>query len=149
MVKNKWVFRYKKDSAGKIKWYKAWLVAKGFTQVHSVDYHNMWASVARLRCIWLILAIASQHGWPINMFNFYSAFLNRMLDSRCWQRSLCGTTLRLCRIGSAMVCLQTIKVMLWTQTGRQEMVWCSMCGSQQHWIQQLWSWPCCILLSQK
>ncbi|KIJ09501.1 hypothetical protein PAXINDRAFT_34775, partial [Paxillus involutus ATCC 200175] len=43
----KWVFKIKKNSAGEINKYKAHLVARGFTQVHSIDYYNMYAPVAR------------------------------------------------------------------------------------------------------
>ena len=81
IVKNKWVFRIKKNAAGKIERYKARLIAKGFTQVFGVDYYNTWAPVAKLGLIRLLLATAVQHGWPINMFNFHSAFLNGKLDS--------------------------------------------------------------------
>ena len=81
IVKNKWVFRIKKDAAGKIKQYKARLIEKGFIQVFGIDYYNMWAPMAKLGLIHLLLATAAQHGWPINMFNFHSAFLNSKLDS--------------------------------------------------------------------
>ena len=81
IVRNKWVFKIKKHAAGRIEQYKARLVAKGFTQVHRVDYYDMWAPVAKLASICLLLAIAAQNQWPIDMFNFHSAFLNRQLDS--------------------------------------------------------------------
>ena len=46
-----------------------------------VDYYDMWAPVAKLRLIWLLLAVAMQNSWPIDMFNFHSAFLNGKLNS--------------------------------------------------------------------
>jgi hypothetical protein len=80
IVKNKWVFKIKRDAAGRIERYKARLVAKGFTQVYGIDYHDTWAPVARLASIRLLLAIAAQNGWPVDMFDFNSAFLNGELD---------------------------------------------------------------------
>ena len=73
--------RIKKDGAGKVEHYKACLVAKGFTQVHGVEYYNTWALVAKPTSIHLLLAITTQNNWTIDMFDFHSAFLNGKLDS--------------------------------------------------------------------
>ena len=56
-------------------------MAKGFTQVHSIDYYDTWAPVAKLASIHLLLAIAAQNRWPVDIFNFHSAFLNGELNS--------------------------------------------------------------------
>ena len=66
----------KKNSDGQIEKYKARLVAKGFAQVEGIDYFETFALVAKLASIQSILAIASRNDWPINMFDFHSAFLN-------------------------------------------------------------------------
>ena len=46
-----------------------------------IDYYDTWAPVAKLGSIQFLLATATQNGWPIDMFNFHSAFLNGELDS--------------------------------------------------------------------
>ena len=81
VVQCKWVFHIKKDAAGKIERYKARLVAKGFTQIQGIDYYDTFAPVARLASIRTILAVAARNGWPIDMFDFHSAFLNGTLDA--------------------------------------------------------------------
>ena len=48
---SKWVFCLKKDAEGKVVKWKAQLVARGFTQVHGVDYFETFAPVARLASI--------------------------------------------------------------------------------------------------
>ena len=79
-MESKWVFQVKKDTDGKIERFKARLVAKGFTQVHGVDYFDTFAPVARLASIRTILAISARNSWPINTFDFHSAFLNGELE---------------------------------------------------------------------
>jgi hypothetical protein len=80
IVDSKWVFRIKKNSAGEIDKYKARLVARGFTQIHGVDYHEMFAPVAKLASVCTILAIATRNNWEIDVFDFHGAYLNGELD---------------------------------------------------------------------
>ncbi len=80
VVSCKWVLRIKKNVAREIEKYKARLVAQGFTQIHGVDYDETYAPVARLALFWLIIAMANRNGWPLNSFDFDSAYLNSVLS---------------------------------------------------------------------
>ncbi|KAG9225295.1 hypothetical protein CCMSSC00406_0009851 [Pleurotus cornucopiae] len=80
VVDAKWVFRIKKNSSGEIEKYKARLVARGFTQIHGMDYYETYAPVAKLSSFRLFLAIAARNGWPVESFDFDSAFLNGILS---------------------------------------------------------------------
>jgi transposase InsO family protein len=75
----RWVFRIKKNAAGEIEKYKARLVAKGFTQIYGVDYYETYAPVAKLASFRLLLAIAARNSWPVDTFDFDSAYLNSVL----------------------------------------------------------------------
>ncbi len=55
-------------------------MAQGFTQVKGIDYFVTFAPVAKLASLRIILAIAAHNNWDINIFDFYSAFLNREFD---------------------------------------------------------------------
>ena len=79
VVDCRWVLKIKKNAAGEIERYKARLVAKGFTQIHGIDYYETYAPVARLASFRLILAIAARNGWPVDAFDFDSAYLNSVL----------------------------------------------------------------------
>ncbi|KAA0067189.1 gag-pol polyprotein [Cucumis melo var. makuwa] len=53
----KWVFKNKTDEAGCVTKNKARLVAQGYTQVEGIDFDEMFASVARLEAIRLLLGV--------------------------------------------------------------------------------------------
>jgi hypothetical protein len=79
VVDSKWVLRIKKNAAGEIEKYKARLVARGFTQIYGIDYYETYAPVARLSSFRLLLAIAARNNWPVDTFDFDSAYLNSVL----------------------------------------------------------------------
>jgi hypothetical protein len=80
VVDCRWVLRIKKNAAGEIEKYKARLVAKGFTQIYGIDYYETYAPVARLASFRLLLATAARNSWPIDTFDFDSAYLNCVLS---------------------------------------------------------------------
>lgn len=51
---------------GLVKRYKAWLVAKGYTQIKEVDFHETFASVAKLVTVRCLLAIALVRDWVLH-----------------------------------------------------------------------------------
>lgn len=72
----KWVFKVKRDPAGNIVKHKARLVVKGYAQVHGVDYDEVFAPVARMETVRLLLALAAQGEWEVLHMDVKSAFLN-------------------------------------------------------------------------
>lgn len=55
-----WVYKLKKNPQREIVKHKARLVAKGYVQPHGVDYDEVFAPVARMETVRLILALAAQ-----------------------------------------------------------------------------------------
>jgi hypothetical protein len=56
--------------------YKARLVAKGYVQKKGIDYEEVFAPVARLETVRLILAMAANRGWEVHHLDVKTAFLN-------------------------------------------------------------------------
>jgi hypothetical protein len=72
----KWVFKLKKNAEGQVVKHKARLVAKGYVQKHGIDYDEVFAPVARLDTVRLLLAMAANWGWEVHHLDVKTAFLN-------------------------------------------------------------------------
>ena len=72
----KWVFKVKRDPEGNVIKHKARLVAKGYAQREGVDFEEVYAPVARMETVRLIIALAAQRGWQVHHMDVKSAFLN-------------------------------------------------------------------------
>ena len=56
--------------------YKEILVAKGYSQVHGIDYNETFAPMAKMDSIRLALAIAASKQWEVHHMDVKCAFLN-------------------------------------------------------------------------
>ena len=61
----KWVYKTKLKENGEVDKFKIGLVRKGDKQEFSIDYKEVFALVARLDTIRLVIALAAQNSWPI------------------------------------------------------------------------------------
>lgn len=89
----KWVYKAKKNAEGEVERYKARLVAKGYKQKQGVDYEEVFAPVARLKTIRLLISLAAQNHWKITDWMlsplFYMAMLMRMsMSNNPWDMLL-------------------------------------------------------------
>lgn len=86
----KWVYKTKLNENGEVDKFKARLVAKGYTQQHGVDYTEVFAPVARMETIRLVVALAAQKGWGIYQLDVKSAFLHGELNEEVFVEQPCG-----------------------------------------------------------
>ena len=80
----RWVFKKKLNPKGEVERYKARLVAKGYRQKAGIDYDEVFAPVARMETIRLLISIAAQEGWLIHQMDVKSAFLNGVLKNEVY-----------------------------------------------------------------
>nr|GEY63172.1 hypothetical protein [Tanacetum cinerariifolium] len=80
----KWVYKLKQDPSGNILKHKARLVAKGYVQKPGVDFDEVFAPVARIETIRILLAFVSSHGWRVHHLDVKSAFLNGWLEEEVY-----------------------------------------------------------------
>ena len=76
----KWVYKAKKNAKGEVERHKARLVAKGYSQRACIDYDEVFALVAWLETVRLIISFLAQNNWRIHQMDVKSAFLNGVLE---------------------------------------------------------------------
>jgi len=86
----KWVFRNKEDEYGMVTRNKAWLVAKGFTQIKGLDFGETYAPAARLESIHILLAFAAHHDFKLFQMDVKSALFNGPLSETVYVEQLLG-----------------------------------------------------------
>jgi hypothetical protein len=72
----KWVYKAKRDEHRAIVKNKARLVARGFIQREGIDFEEVFAPVAHMESVRLLLALATAKDWRVHHLDVKSMFLN-------------------------------------------------------------------------
>ena len=80
----KWVFKIKYNPDGTIHRYKSRVVARGFTQLESIDYHETFAPTLRFESLRLLFAIAGYLGLLVHQLDVDNAYLNSDLEEEVY-----------------------------------------------------------------
>jgi hypothetical protein len=89
IVKVKLVFHCKCNEKGNITRRKVRTIAKGFTQIPSIDYKENYAPVSRMESVCTVLHIGGVNDWEINQMDVKTAFLHGG-----WRRNYTWNSLR-------------------------------------------------------
>ncbi|CAH2096121.1 unnamed protein product [Euphydryas editha] len=81
-IETKWVFKIKKEN-GQNK-YKARLVVRGFQQQDKLDHSEIYAPVAKLPTLRILLAIACKYNLNISQMDVKNAFLNGEIEEEVY-----------------------------------------------------------------
>jgi len=74
------VFKLKRNAKGEIIKHKARLVAKGYLHKQGIDFEEVFAHVARIETVKVILAMAANRGWKVHHLDVKTTFLNGELE---------------------------------------------------------------------
>lgn len=80
----KWIYTVKYRSDGTLDRYKARLVAKGYTQAYGIDYEEIFALVAKMNTVRIILSLAAHFDWELQQFDVKNAFLHGDLEEEVY-----------------------------------------------------------------
>jgi hypothetical protein len=86
----KWVYKLKRNEVVDIVKHKARLVARGFVQQEGIDFDEVFAPVARMESVHLLLTLAAQEGWQVHHMDMKSAFLNGDLKEEMYVHQSAG-----------------------------------------------------------
>ena len=85
-VDSKRCFDYKPDKEGNVTNFKARLIAKGFAQIHNVDYTHSSSPCLSSASIKLILPVANERGLPLFHFNVAQAYIRASLGEEVYTK---------------------------------------------------------------
>ena len=80
----KWIYKTKLKENGEADKHKAQLVAKGYVQQQRINYNEVFAPVARMDTLRMIIALAAQKGWTIYQLDVKSTFLHGELSEKVY-----------------------------------------------------------------
>jgi hypothetical protein len=80
IIKSKWVFKVKQHPDHLIQKLKARLVAMSYSQIHGVDYDEVFSPTLRLETLRLLFSVMAINKWSGRQIDFKTAFLNCHLD---------------------------------------------------------------------
>ena len=79
LVGGRWVYALKTDQTGGEK-YKARFVAKGYSQIEGVDYHETFSPTARFTTIRMLMQLSVQENLVVHQMDVKSAYLHAPID---------------------------------------------------------------------
>ena len=88
------MYKVKRDERSAIVKHKARLVVRGFVQREGIDFEEVFAPVACMESIRLLLALAAAKDWRVHHLDIKSAFLNGELAETVFVRQPLGFTIK-------------------------------------------------------
>ncbi|KAL0394330.1 UNVERIFIED_CONTAM: hypothetical protein Slati_4399200 [Sesamum latifolium] len=80
----KWVFKRKLGADGEVTAFTARLVAKGYTQLHGVNFEETYSPVAMAKSIPILFAIVAWYDYEIWQMDVETSFLNGFVEEEIY-----------------------------------------------------------------
>ncbi|CAI7735749.1 unnamed protein product, partial [Closterium sp. NIES-54] len=91
IVSGMWIFRVKRPP-GPPPVFKAWYVARGFSQREGVDFFQTFSPTPKMTTLRVLLHVAAQRDYELHSLDFSTAFLQGSLHEEIWLRRPPGFT---------------------------------------------------------
>ena len=78
------VFHKKHNRYSSLLKFKAWIVAKGFSQVSSEDLTGIFSSIAKFSTLWTFFSYVAYLDWELHHINIVAVYLHGPLDKNIY-----------------------------------------------------------------
>lgn len=93
-IGSKWVFKKKTNAEGKVEKHKAWLVAKGYSQVSGIAFGDIFSPVAKVTYIRLLLSVVVSFDFEVEQMDVKTTFLHGDLEEEIYMKQPEGFTVK-------------------------------------------------------
>jgi len=80
VLKERWVYKVKRDAHGQVSRYKAHWVVKGYKQQFGIDYDQTFVSVVKPQTYKTLFTLAAHYDLEVNQMNVTTTFLYGFID---------------------------------------------------------------------
>jgi len=101
----KWIYKIKTKSDGSVERYKTRLIVRGFTQEYDIDYKEIFASMAKMIYIRILIVLIAARRWPLYQMDVKNTFLNGDLSEVVYMQPPTGVSAspgHVCRLRQAL-----------------------------------------------
>jgi hypothetical protein len=88
------VFKKKINSTGKFNNFKAWMVARGYSQVEGVDFVGIFSHVSKLTSIRVLMCLAATFNMEIEQMDVNTLFLHGGMEEEIYMKQPRGSVLK-------------------------------------------------------
>ncbi|CAB1102398.1 unnamed protein product [Ectocarpus sp. CCAP 1310/34] len=85
-IGSKWVFSWKTNEKGLIVDFKARMVARGFSQIHGIDFHHSFSACPSAASIKTVIAVATEKGKNLAHWDVKQAYTHAKLKEEIYLR---------------------------------------------------------------
>ncbi|GKA12670.1 reverse transcriptase domain-containing protein, partial [Tanacetum coccineum] len=83
-IRNKWVYKIKRNGDDQVERYRARLVVKGYAQKEGIDFNEIFSPVVRMTTIRVVLAMCATYDLHLEQLDVKTAFLHGNLEEEIY-----------------------------------------------------------------